>query len=408
MRARVRFALAAIGILCSDPTGGVAHYRAGSLGEVLRARGHTVVVSDQGRTTPAGSVALMMAGTDDPRGAIGWEPDVVILTGGWPSAAPLEMLDEARAEGQRVVLDIDDSLELPVHNYHYNPELKRAKLTAAAHASALLVSTRPLRRELRRARVRVPVEVSRNVVDPLRFAGVNVLNTARARRYERENPSPVVIGYRGSVPHHRGDVAMLCNALGSLAGRLDVRFVHIGAHPDDPHAFAHAVGVREELVTAREWQPFGAYPPLLTGIDIAVVPLGNDAFSRAKSNIAGLEWSAAGVAFIAQWNEAYAELVVDPPLVRTAGEWPHALERMLDPTTRGVARMTQELELERWTTANAIGADTHPVEELLGRLDVPEAQGCAPGISPGAREVEGGATPANAPQGSPQPGDNRK
>lgn len=425
--------MAAIGILCSDPTGAVAHYRAGSLGSVLRARGHTVVVSDQGRTTPAGSVALMLAEGNDPEGRVaGWEPDALILTGGWVSGAPLEMLDEARAEGQRVILDIDDSLELPEHNYAYDPELKRAKLTACAHADAVIVSTPPLQRELRRARVRLPVAVSRNVVELERYRTVRELNDARASRYDiaGENPRPLVIGWRGSVPHHRGDVALLArafgviyDALGLLLDTVDVRFVHLGAHPDAPHAFARAVGLPEQRVEARPWVPFGAYPAILTGVDIAVVPLDGSAFTRAKSNIAGLEWAAAGVPFVASWNEAYDAFCGGIPgtLARTPDELGAAIVHLLEPAHRGAVRATQRFTLEaiipndddrprtslrgwNWTADAAAALDEHPVEELLERLAVPDARGRAAGISPAAHKSNGGATPSN-PQDSPQVGD---
>lgn len=409
--------MAAIGILCTDPTGGVAHYRAGSLGTVLRARGHTVVVSDQGRTTPAGSLALMLAEGNDPEGRVaGWEPDVVILTGGWPCGAPLEMLDEARAEGQRVVLDIDDSLEIPEHNYHYDPELKNAKLWAArAHCDAVLVSTRPIARELRRGRVRVPIVESRNVVELERFKVARELNDARAIRYDHagENPAPFTLAWRGSVPHHRGDVALLTHLAASMNGRLGVRWVHIGAQRDDEHAFARAIGVPQQHVEPRPLVPFGMYPALLTGVDLAVVPLEAAPFSRAKSNVAGLEWAAAGVPFVSSWNEAYDAFSGGIPgtLARNVGELERFVFAMLEPMHRYSARATQRYALEaphpegsrafNWTTAAAIGLESHPVEELLERLRVPDARGQAAPL--GGGPVDRRDAPAD-PQRSPHPG----
>lgn len=76
--------------------------------------------------------------------------------------------------------------------------------------------------------------------------------------------------------------------------------------PNAP-TFASRVGVRPEKVDTMPLVPHDQYPNLMV-MDIGLVPLTNMPFNRSKSDIKGLEYSAAGIPFIASNLDAYLEL----------------------------------------------------------------------------------------------------
>lgn len=399
--------MAAIGFAITDPENGVAHYRGAVPADVLRARGHTVVVSDVMQLTPAGTLALALA--IDPERPVAWEPDVVILTGGWPSAIELEWISEARASGQRVFVDVDDWPRIPPSNPHADSRLFSAKVAAIARADALICSTPVLARGMGAARPAATV-VSRNRVDAERFAGIRTLNTARAERYGDTNPDPVVIAWRGGVAFHLPDLALLRDALDELGRDESVRFVHVG-HTDDAPSFASVVGIPEWRVERRPLVTFGAYPPNLLGVDLALVPLDVDTpFSLAKSNIAGMEWTAAGVPFLASEHPEYRALVDrDQLLPRRARHWRGALRALIDPVLRGVTRSYLDDALHElpWTLDAAIAEPGNAYETLFDELDVADPRGSAPAEAGAEQCGEVGARPRH-PQDTHNAGGNRK
>lgn len=415
--------MAVIGFLCSDPTGAVAHYRAALPANVLRARGHTVVVSDQGQLTPAGTIALALNMPDDPYGrAYAWEPDVVVLTHGWVSGAPLEMIAEARASGQVVVADVDDWPWLEVSNPHHDVGLPEAKAAGIAASNALVVSTEVLANGLA-AYARGPVEVAHNMIDLDLYAKVREQNVARRRRYGDVNPQPLTIAWRGGVNFHVPDLELLgANVSPALRAALEagrVRFLHVG-DIRGARRFAEVVGVSPRSVKVRQHsRRVVEYPPLLLGADLAIVPLASNAFARSKSAIAGMEWAAAGVPFIASDHPAYATAfdsfasecwAVDDPT-----DWSARILELAEGGghARGHLHATEALRLEQHHVGAHVDAIGNVYESLFASLGVadPYAYGAERGPAPAQAGAGhgGGARPEGQtrtdPQRSHTPGD---
>lgn len=370
--------MAVIGFLCSDPTGAVAHYRAALPANVLRARGHTVVVSDVGQLTPAGTIALAMNIPGDPHGrAYAWEPDVVILTHGWVSGAPLEMIAEARASGQVVIADVDDWPWLETSNPHHDVGLPDAKVAGIAAANALVVSTEVLANGLA-AYARGPVEVAHNAIDLELYAKVREQNVKRRRRYGDENPTPLTIGWRGGVNFHVPDLELFGASISpALRAALEVgrvRFLHVG-DIRGARRFAEVVGVSPKSVKVRQHsRRVVDYPPLLLGVDLAVVPLASNAFARSKSAIAGMEWAAAGVPFIASDHPAYCTAFdgLDAAAVDDPTDWSARVLELLEAGghARGHLHAMEALRLEQHHVTAHVRHHANIYESVFAQLGV--------------------------------------
>lgn len=218
----------------------------------------------------------------------GMDPDVVVLAAGFVALTDVA-IRAAQEAGQRVICDCDDWPWLPRENPHWREGQGMEKVRALRAADAVTVSTPYLQREL--SRRGVESTVIRNVIDPEPFAWAEGVNVERRRD---GNPRPLVVAYRGLLAgFHDADVQ-------SLHGSLPpgVAYVHVGSDPRS-RTFASLAGLRDDQVENRQAVEFSWYPGLLAGVDLAIIPFANRPFSMAKSNIAGLEWSAAGVPWIA-------------------------------------------------------------------------------------------------------------
>lgn len=306
--------------------GGCAHYRAELPARMLAALGHfacwtdgdLIFGSEGGMGFDTTSVRFPGAEHQPDPGEV-LTPDVVVLAAGWVRAHP-EVIKAAARNGQRIVADCDDWPWLPPENPHVIADAKgvvhtwndgNAKLATMAAADACVVSTSKLG-QLCGTR-EIPFTVCRNGIDPGRYLDPLEANMARAYSHR----GPVVIAYRGmTCGFHDADVATLRGILPTEG----VRYVHVG---DDPRGatFAELTGLPDELVERRQAVEFENYPALLAGVDLALIPFAHRDFSEAKSNIAGLEWTAAGVPWLASRNQAEYQLLDAQSTCASPKDW---------------------------------------------------------------------------------------
>lgn len=389
----------------------MAYYRAGVPGRLLRARGHHAAVSDSGQLTPAGTIALRLDAHDELGRVVAWEPDAVLLTGGWASATPLQMIEEARANGQRVLVDVDDWPWIPPGNPHYDQRLAGAKLAAITRSDALVCSTPAIADGLTsRGHVSVPTIVSRNVIEPELYEPARIANVRRrgwARARARKGGR---VAYRGAVAYHDADVRLLRGWLDDLLVNFSSHAVHVGHDPSAP-SFSGTACVSPSRLITRPLVTMAEYAYNLARVEVAVVPLSLEPFSLAKSNAAGLEWCAAGVPFVASDHPEYRELTGSVPrgIARDYGKWRRWVAALLDDAGRRAEHHAlQRAELERFTFAHHVELDELPLERLLAELGVDRARGSAPGVSPGALQSGSEGHSSRCGQANPQPGDERK
>jgi hypothetical protein len=105
------------------------------------------------------------------------------------------------------------------------------------------------------------------------------------------------------------------------------------------------------------------YPSSLT-MDIGIAPLSDTPFNHAKSDIKAMEYSSAGIPWIASPMTAYSELVGDwgaGRLAKNGQQWNRHIRDLSDPDVRKAEGAL--LREKAWTRDIAVGA--HALRETL-------------------------------------------
>ena len=255
-----------------------------------------------------------------------------------------KQIELAQSLGQYIIVDIDDYHEgltpankaylitHPEHNKKSNREFYEQVIAAA---DMLTVST-PFLHDVYSQR-HPNVRVVRN--------GVNMYQFER-RKHTSQKP---VIGWAGAVSYRNNDLEQLRDWLPDLLEKHDLHFHHAG-HSNDSPSFAEITGIPPWRVTTSPIVPISEYAAGLQ-FDIGLVPLNWIPFNEAKSNIKGLEYSAAGIPFVASplpeyrlLHETGAGMLAD-----TAEEWTAAVEILLDYKNRKrAAAIGHKIVSEQW------------------------------------------------------------
>lgn len=248
----------------------------------------------------------------------------------------LLFMREAQRLGKPVLVDADDwILDLPL----------------VAPDSALV--TRSCRETIRLAfRAATAVSVSTQVIaDRCAALGVeaHVLpNAIDCRKFTREprssNNDVCTIAFCGSISHH-DDVRLIMPALRALLVKASnrVRVVSVGCPLPELQGFQGYT--HHAQVAATE------YPRLLSQlrVDIGLAPLYDNAFTRAKSDIKYLEYSATGAATIASRVVPYAASICADRGVTVDANTPEAWSLAIQQMTDGVpARQDMAANAYAW------------------------------------------------------------
>ena len=235
------------------------------------------------------------------------------------------VIEQAKAAGQRVIIDVDDLYEaIPEGNVaRWETSAERARNRNREHLAAslrladtLTVST-PFLRDY--YSWHPDVRLVRNAIMPEVF---------ERKRPRRDRP---VVGFVGAVPWKHGDLDQLSEWLPGFLVEHDLLFHHSG-HVPDYQSFVDAVGLPPERVSTYPTVQMHQYPFLFEPIDIGLAPLALNDFNRAKSNVKGLEYAAAGVPFVASPTPEYEHLA-ESGVGRVAGsvnEWIMQATELLD------------------------------------------------------------------------------
>lgn len=194
--------------------------------------------------------------------------------------------------GIAVVVDVDDLLsdieeDNGSHKYwaeefHGVPRFRLVE--QATHIADLVTVSTPAlaRRYAKHGRF----EVLRNGLPNHAYADPNDVYNQHAGR---ENE--FVVGWSGSLASHPHDLEVMGGAVRDAMRRCpQIRFHVVG----EPEPVAQALDLDPSRVTGTGWVPFEEYHAALRGIDLALVPLTDSRFNRAKSHLKALEFSAAG------------------------------------------------------------------------------------------------------------------
>lgn len=242
-----------------------------------------------------------------------------------------EKMKKAKANGQILINDIDDlywnlhpaNMAWKASHPQFNSiENRNHYKEIIKNSSGLIIST-PYLAESISTMIKSPSVVIGNYIDPERFIV-----------HEHSDHIPCV-GWVGSTSHRSGDLEILRNVLPPLVRNGVIKVQHSG-HLQGARTFAEAVGLPIEAVQTLPMAGPDKYASLLN-FDIGLVPLTVIPFNRAKSNIKGLEYAAAGIPFIASEIDEYARLANDFRIgrtVRKANHWIAAIGQLCHPEMR--------------------------------------------------------------------------
>lgn len=258
-------------------------------------------------------------------------PDVIIL-----QRLMHDTIDESIRLGQQLgqiyVNDLDDwywgldsrnqayKASHPKYNHKENTKFYWANVMASDYVT---VSTPFLRDKIIQRGFKGEVILLPNTVDVGRFTEVN----------QQDLPT---YGWVGSTHHRSGDLEILRGIFPKYlnAGKLKL---HHSGHGDDAPTLAEKVGVPVDQVSTLPRCNTDSYPTLLT-MDVGLVPLRDCDFNKAKSEIKGLEYAAAGIPFIASSSPSYSQLYKDwgtgMLLASKPKEWFRAIDKLLDKSVR--------------------------------------------------------------------------
>ena len=344
--------------------GGTYYYRMAMPAMELAKHGYDSLLSYA--VTSASDGHLRVLGVDQE-----WHDDCdVVVFQRWMGADGVRMADRARACGQLVVQDVDDHFwALPKTNIAHkttdpksNPDFNRDHYRRMIDASdAVICSTPQIASYLSGP---APTFLCRNAIDIDRWAA-------------RDPGCDGMVGWVGGIAWRGNDLPLLRGVLAPFLEKYQLPFYH-GGHSDEPGVPSawDQLGINTDRVKCcgNPIVKIAEYPNIWAPIGLAVIPLEDCTFNRAKSWLKGLEASACGVPFIASRLPEY-EAVGVGRLAKTRGEWRQHLEELLDPDVRrgeGAINRARAEELSignqwgQWDRVfRQLGVTPDPVSELV-------------------------------------------
>ena len=242
--------------------------------------------------------------------------DVVFLQreaffGGWP------LFERAfKAAGVRLVLDFDDAiwlLDVSEVNRRYG-WLKRPQKTAEiARMADLVIAGNSFLREY-------ALEFNKNTI----VIPTTIDTVAYTRRAPRRTGGPVCIGWTGStttIPHFETGAPYLARIKARFGDQVRFRVVGDASYRNE------ALGVQGEAWDA------AAEVGTLTDMDIGIMPLPDDAWSKGKCGLKGLQFMALEIPVVMENLGANREIVsngADGFLASGQDEWVSRLSALVE------------------------------------------------------------------------------
>lgn len=233
-----------------------------------------------------------------------------------------------QAEGVKIVVDVDDfhfgidpeNIASRQTDPNRNPENNRMFYEMGIRQADLVTVSTAFLANFYEQRCRNVVMV-RNALDVERYDLV-------------EQPEKPTIGWVGATLWRSGDIETLRDWLPQFVDDHAVKVLHAGHIPGDSRHFGVRAGLKR--VDTRIMTLMSQYPTLLREFHIGLVPLKRSGFNESKSCLKGLEYSAAGIPFIATPTEEYRMLHAAGVgrLAESPDEWRDHATELLDPDVR--------------------------------------------------------------------------
>lgn len=246
-----------------------------------------------------------------------------------------DILEGPNRPKQKIVVDVDDFYEglQPTNLAYQNTDPAKHPDNNREHywriidaADAIITSTQFLYDFYTKEKGKKNVFLVRN--------GIDIDRWHKRKDHSRWLPT---VGWVGAIPWRSGDLETLQPFFGEFMKENRLGFHHSGHIKELNFTAGDLLGLTNETKFTHEPRKIlSQYPQMFKKIDIGLVPLNDLPFNHAKSTIKGLEYTAAGVPFIASWSPEYEFLSNDGVgrVARDKKEWLAHLNELLDPKVR--------------------------------------------------------------------------
>lgn len=276
--------------------------------------------------------------------------DVVVFSRHYDNVALMGCLAEVAQKMKKpIVYETDDLLHkveqnIGGHKMELNTMNRNLRFAdyVLPKADLVTVTTAPLK-EFYQSKTKTNIEVLPNFYDPKHWLGL--YHYAKLRQFFRKRilkDKVIRIGWQGGNNHFLNNFNHIVDPLNKLHQKYGVRFkfVSFSGHNPNLDMFGGEKGKRKFLDFDFEHVPgvqLKDFPKKLASLDldIGLIVVDDNEFSRAKSNIKWMEYSLLGIPAIASRCLPY--LNTNAVLVEnTTEDWFNALEQlMLDEEKRG-------------------------------------------------------------------------
>jgi len=238
------------------------------------------------------------------------------------SPRTIQLVRQLQAMGKKCVFEIDDAFDAMEDWHAFSDQYKRDEekklvIEMMTTCDAVVVSTNWLR-------LRYGVYNPKITVIPNMIPVDDWFQAIRPDSQESYNEFRVL--WAGS-PSHWGDLEIVGKALSKFAQtHATVKLVFFGREPV-------GLDVPKSQVEVHEFVDFSVYPQKLAELsaDVAIAPLADVPFNRAKSNVKILEYWATGYPVVASSVGPYLDTITsgkDGILCETEEEWVTSLEAL--------------------------------------------------------------------------------
>lgn len=246
-----------------------------------------------------------------------------------------DILEGPERPKQKIVVDVDDFYEglSPTNLAYQNTDPEKYPENNREHywriidsADAIITSTQFLYDFYTKEKGKNNVFLVRN--------GIDIDRWHKKNDHSRYLPT---VGWVGALPWRSNDLETLQPFFGEFLENNRLPFHHSGHIKELNEDFTDLAGIPKTVKFTNEPRKIlSKYPQMFRKIDIGIVPLNNIPFNHAKSTIKGLEYTAAGIPFIASWSPEYEILANDGVgrVARNEEEWLYNLNELLDPKIR--------------------------------------------------------------------------
>ena len=244
-----------------------------------------------------------------------------------------DYLLKAKQSGCKIILDIDDWIQLP--NYHYKDGIKDTIvesriLDAIGYADVIWTASEYLKECL--------FAYHSNIVYV-----PNAIDFTQPQFIPNKQPQDkYTIGWIGANNHHL-DLKKMAEPFAKLLKNKNHKLL-LGGYNDTSKEYYELI---EKYFTTNytrpanqymrvEWMDIRNYALMYNLMDCAIAPLCNDKFSQCKSNLKVLEAGAFSLPIICSNVEPYIEFIKEGLVINPKGDWDGAMKSLISNPKKGV------------------------------------------------------------------------